>query len=166
MRGLLLCPCLVAGVYCPQSLYLIAITIFPEIICPIKLYFCLVLATFPGHSQIYLATVERRPGIKTMQNYVTDRKWWTWSVRNMDSVCRVLVINFIHFVCSGKSQLSNYANTCCPKISTQTQSMSYHIETTTHTIYCCSPCTTLEHNYRKYPVSFCILNLSSSQQLC
>ena len=31
--------------------------------------------------------IGRRPGIKTMQNYVTDRKWWTRLVRNVDSVC-------------------------------------------------------------------------------
>ena len=31
--------------------------------------------------------IGRRPGIKTLQNYVTDRKWWTWLVCNVDSVC-------------------------------------------------------------------------------
>ena len=35
-----------------------------------------------------------------------------------------------HLVCSGKSQLSNYANTHCLKTLIQTWLMSYHVKTT------------------------------------
>ena len=31
--------------------------------------------------------IGRRPGIKTTQNYVTDRKWWIRLVHNVESVC-------------------------------------------------------------------------------
>ena len=35
----------------------------------------------------YLAAVEKNREKAWDQNYVTDRKWWTRLVRNVDSVC-------------------------------------------------------------------------------
>ena len=41
-----------------------------------------VLASFSGH---YLAAVEKNREKAWYQYYVTDRKWWTLLVRNVDS---------------------------------------------------------------------------------
>ena len=70
------------------------------------------LALSPGHSQILSHScgeklgeglgVKLRHGLEMVdsvstnleQNYVTDRKWWTQLVRNMDSVCTNRVHHF------------------------------------------------------------------------
>ena len=53
------------------------------------------LASSPGPSQIlsprfYLAAVEKNWEKAWDQNYVTDRKWWTWLVRNVATIDLVL----------------------------------------------------------------------------
>ena len=60
--------------------------------------------------------------------------------------------NFLHFVsaCSGKSQLSNYANANYLKISIWTWFMSYHVKTTL-----CHDITTYDISiYRGSPTSY------------
>ena len=45
------------------------------------------VASSPGHSQIYLAAVEKKNWEKAWdQNYVMNRKWWTLLVCNVDLV--------------------------------------------------------------------------------
>ena len=44
------------------------------------------LASFPDHSQICLAAVEKTWEKAWYQYYVADRKWWTQLEHNVDSV--------------------------------------------------------------------------------
>ena len=48
------------------------------------------IASSPGHSQILSRSHEEKSGEglgAKLRHGVTDRKWWTRLVRNMDSVC-------------------------------------------------------------------------------
>ena len=44
------------------------------------------LASSPGTPRFYLAAVEKNQKKAWDQNYVTDQKWWTWLVCNVDLV--------------------------------------------------------------------------------
>ena len=44
------------------------------------------LASFPDHSQIYLAAVEKNQEKAWYQYYITDEDWWTQLVHNVDLV--------------------------------------------------------------------------------
>ena len=45
------------------------------------------VASSQAPPRFYLAAVEKNREKAWEQNYVTDQKWWTRSVRNVDSVC-------------------------------------------------------------------------------
>ena len=57
------------------------------------------------------------------------------------------------FVCSDKSQLRNYANAHCLKISIQTWLMSYHVKTTS-----CHDVTTYDISWQPYSTAVCIVS--------
>ena len=52
------------------------------------------IASSPGHSQILFRSRGENREKAWDQNYVTDQKWWTLLVCNMDSVCTNRVHHF------------------------------------------------------------------------
>ena len=52
------------------------------------------LASSPGPSQILSHSRGEKSEKAWYQNYITNRKWWTRSVRNMNSVCTNRVHHF------------------------------------------------------------------------
>ena len=79
-------------------------------VCVIWVYMCLVCGVYvhvycmcvcsmyypcpQASPRFCLASVEKNREKAWDQNYVTDRKWWTWLARNMDSVCTNCVHHF------------------------------------------------------------------------